>query len=426
MVADMTDSRTSPAASRCVGRPQSDNHREVADWRYRFGYVAVAATYVAVQAFSTVPSPLYPVYARRDHFSALMITVVYAAYAVGVAASLVFAGHLSDVWGRRPLLSAAVLLNSLSCVVFMAAPSLCGLFVARVGCGLATGIAATTATAYLNELFASRRPAEQFRRVHVLPAAAAIGGLGLGALVTGVTAAHVSHSLTVPYLGTLVVFAACLLGLALAPETRTPLASRAKYRPQRIAVPQQARRSFFASLTGAAAVFALFGLFVGLAGTVLDRVLHHRSVQLAGIVLFVLFGAGALSTVIAARMRHRALVVLAGLAMTSGLTLSTLAVWLPTPNLALFIISGAIIGAGGATLFTASLSVATALAPQGRVAETLAGFFLAGYLGISVPVVGTGVALQHLSARSTLLAFAILLTAGIASALPGLARVDAD
>ena len=45
-------------------------------------------------------------------------------------------------------------------------------------------------------------------------------------------------------------------------------------------------------------------------------------------------------------------------------------------------------------------------------AEVLAGFFLAGYLGLSVPVLGLGVAAQFVAPKVALLAFAALLLAG--------------
>ena len=58
----------------------------------------------AGRAFSTLPSPLYGLYAERDHLSPLTITLVYAAYAAGVVVSLIFAGHLSDKMGRRQVI----------------------------------------------------------------------------------------------------------------------------------------------------------------------------------------------------------------------------------------------------------------------------------------------------------------------------------
>ena len=47
------------------------------------------------------PTPLYALYQARDGFSEFMVTVIYAAYAIGVIGALALAGHLSDWYGRR-------------------------------------------------------------------------------------------------------------------------------------------------------------------------------------------------------------------------------------------------------------------------------------------------------------------------------------
>ena len=62
-------------------------------------------------AGTTLPTPLYPAYALRWGFSALVITVIFAVYAIGVIAALVFLGSLSDQVGRRPALLAALALS---------------------------------------------------------------------------------------------------------------------------------------------------------------------------------------------------------------------------------------------------------------------------------------------------------------------------
>ena len=64
--------------------------------RHGAGLWAVVFAFVAVMAFSTVPTPLYTLYQARDGFSTFMITVIFAAYAVGVTVALFFAGHVSD------------------------------------------------------------------------------------------------------------------------------------------------------------------------------------------------------------------------------------------------------------------------------------------------------------------------------------------
>src|SRR4029079_9171614 len=87
--------------------------------RHGAGLWAVVFAFVAVMAFSTVPTPLYTLYQARDGFSTFMITVIFAAYAVGVTVALFFAGHVSDWLGRRRALVPAVLLSVASAIVFL-------------------------------------------------------------------------------------------------------------------------------------------------------------------------------------------------------------------------------------------------------------------------------------------------------------------
>src|SRR5258708_18516671 len=92
--------------------------------RHSAAFWLVAAAFCLNLAFSAVPTPLYVIYQQRDHFSTLMITVVYAAYAVGVTVSLFLGGHVSDWVGRRRVLAPAIAVNVLSALLFIAVPSL--------------------------------------------------------------------------------------------------------------------------------------------------------------------------------------------------------------------------------------------------------------------------------------------------------------
>src|ERR1700744_4535086 len=112
---------------------------------HSIGFWVGAAAVLVTLAFSAVPTPLYVIYQQRDHFSDLMVTIVYAVYAVGVIGSLFLAGHLSDRVGRRRVLVPAIAVTVLAAVVFLAAPSLPGLIIARVISGVSIGL--TTGTA---------------------------------------------------------------------------------------------------------------------------------------------------------------------------------------------------------------------------------------------------------------------------------------
>src|SRR5258708_40292461 len=131
-------------------------------------------------AFPGVPAPLYVLYAARDHFGPLMITVIFAAYAVGVIASLFLAGHLSDWLGRRRMAVVAVAVNVASGVIFLLWPAVPGLLIARVVSGISVGMLTATATAFLSELDAAGRGGMPRRRAAVIATAPHLAGTGAG------------------------------------------------------------------------------------------------------------------------------------------------------------------------------------------------------------------------------------------------------
>jgi hypothetical protein len=92
---------------------------------------------------------------------------------------------------------------------------------------------------------------------------------------------------------------------------------------------------------------------------------------------------------------------------------------LSTPSLALFLVSGGLIGAGAVFKGTTGLVLAAA-APENRVALT-AELLIALFVGLSVPVIGAGIALeQGASVENTVLGFALLVRLGVAGAGWGL------
>jgi MFS family permease len=72
---------------------------------YRIGFWFIAGAFALAMAFSAAPAPIYPLYETRDRFGPFTVTLVFAAYAVGVVLSLFLAGHVSDWLGRRRMLT---------------------------------------------------------------------------------------------------------------------------------------------------------------------------------------------------------------------------------------------------------------------------------------------------------------------------------
>ena len=85
------------------------------------GFVAVAYAFGVTMLSTTLPTPLYPLYRGAFGFSELTVTLVYAAYAVGVLAALVAFGNVSDAVGRRRVLLPGLAAALLSAVVFLTA-----------------------------------------------------------------------------------------------------------------------------------------------------------------------------------------------------------------------------------------------------------------------------------------------------------------
>jgi MFS family permease len=381
------------------------------------GFWTTAAVFLAAMAFTTVPTPLYALYQQRDGFPTWVVTVIFAAYAAGVAVSLYLVGHVSDWVGRRPPALFALALEVIASVLFLLFPTVPVLLVARFLTGLGVGALTAAATAHLGELW---RTANGGRHPGV-PAAVAtianIGGLGLGPLVGGLLAEFAPAPLVTPYVVALVVLALAAVAVLAAPETVAR--SSRRWRPQRLTVPAEGRSAFSAAGAGVFAAFAIFGLFTSLAPTFLAGEFDSPSRLVAGAVPFGVFTVAAVAQVFFTPVPMRVQLLVATVAMVLGLAgLATGAVvvaeWL-------FVIGGLVAGLGVGLLFRASLGVATGLVPGPQRGEVLAAMFLIAYIGLTVPVLLVGAAIAFLPVVPVLVGFSAVIAVLVAIAGPRMA-----
>jgi MFS family permease len=368
----------------------------------------VAVAFLLVMAYSTVPTPLYPLYEQRDGFPPVVVTMIFAAYAVGVMVSLYLAGHVSDWLGRRRVLVVAVLVSALSAVLFLFFTEVPGLVVARFVNGASIGILTATATAHLGELRARARPGENAIVAASVSGAANLGGLALGPLIGGLFAEFLPDPLMLPHLVFLIVLLVAAVVLVLVPETvDVPAGSdRPRYRPQRLSVPPGSGRAFAVAGFGAFAGFAVFGLFSSLAPTFLVVTFDSPDHLLAGAVSFSVFAAAAAGQLALVKLRMRTQLGIALAGCTAGLVLVAAGALLPA--LALFVIGGVVAGLGVGLLFKSALGTAIGLAAPGRRGETLALIFLIAYAGLAAPALGVGAALAVVPAIVALVVFVAL------------------
>jgi MFS family permease len=368
----------------------------------RVAFWLVAVVFSITMLGTTLPTPLYVIYQAQWHFSAAIVTVTYAVYAAGVLAALLLAGRSSDQAGRKPVLAVALCFSALSTVVFILAPDVGVLIIGRILSGLSAGLMTGTATAMLTELV----PASASRRASVVATAANMGGLGLGPLIAGLFAQYGPQPTVLVFEVYLALLAAAGLCVFLVPETVSPR-RRPSLRFAGLGIPEQGRGEFIAAGTGGFAAFALLGLFSALAPTFLGNVLHQESHVVQGGVVFLLLAVGAATQVALSRFNSRR-VAMGGLGLFL-VALALIVAALSQADMALFLTGTVVGGVAVGAVFLGCLATANRLAPPGQRGQVISAFFVACYIGLTIPVIGVGVATLFISDFVAVLALSILL-----------------
>ncbi len=393
----------SSADASTVPAPQSLRHGS--------GFWVVAFAFLIVMAFATLPSPLYGIYRTRDDLSAFMITVIYAIFAGGTILTLLRDSSIAPRIGRRGMMLGAVGMMMVAAGVLAAWKDLPGLLIGRLLTGVSVGLAAGTAITYLVELRLRADPKASIVRARTIGTSVNVGALGVGPLIAGCLAQWGSYPLTVPFLVFVGLGAVALIGLSVVPETGTPTLGATTQRPTG---PRRSARLPVPAAAATLSAFSAMGLFAGLSGLFLATTFDRPSHALSGATLFLVFSCGVVSQLATTRLQASRVLTLGTVSMLVGLVLLVVSVRLSTPSLALFLVGGALIGAGAGAVFKGTTGIVLeASAPQDRVAMTSA-LLIALFVGLSVPVIGAGIALdQGASSSNTVLGFAILVGLGV-------------
>ncbi|WP_406135329.1 MFS transporter [Streptomyces sp. NBC_01089] len=372
----------------------------------------MATAFAVLMTFGTVPTPLWQLYAARDHFGATMVTVAYASMVVGAVGAFLGLGHLSDRLGRRRVVAPALAIGIIASVVMITWQSLPGLIVGRVLTGLAMGTMASTATTYLHDLHRRARPEQAGSPLPGIVATAAnLGGLAAGPLVAGIVAQWLPAPLTIAPALCSVALTVCLLLVLATPETvdRKPRTSRPA---ARFALRPGSGVAFGAAGMLGANAFANFGLTSALGSKVLQDTLRIDSHLVAGVAVFLMFASAAAAQLVLGRLPLPRILRLGCLAFPTGLALCAYS--LNHPALWLYLVAVSLSGAGSGLLFKGAIDRAmSAAAPDSR-AGVLAVYFVIAYIGIGVPAIIFSIAIDHIGIEAAMIGFASVLSLGAA------------
>ena len=369
--------------------------REVAFWlvAYIFG-VTILGT--------SLPAPLYAIYQRQWHFSSGIVTLIFAAYAASVLATLLLAGRASDQVGRKRAMAAALAFSAASTIVFILAPGVGWLYLGRILSGLSAGLMTGAAAAALTEMI--RESAS--RRASLVATAANMGGAGLGPLMAGLFAQYGPQPTVLVFEAYLGLLAVAGLALAFVPETVTSR-RRLALRFTGLGIPAAGKDEFIAAGVAAFAAFSLTGLFTSLAPGFVSSVLHQTNYAVAGVVSFLIFAAATVAQLSLARFDSRP-VTLAGLGLfLAGLAL--IVAGLSAASLALFLAGTIIGGTAVGAIFIGSLATANRLAPPESRGQVISTYFVFAYSGLIVPVIGVGIGSEYVGTFRAVLSCSIAL-----------------
>ena len=330
----------------------------------------MAFAFLVVMMFATLPSPLYGLYRTRDHLSAFTITVVFAIFAAGTIITLLRERSIVARLGRRGAMLGGVTTMMVAAGLLAAWKALPGLLIGRVLTGVAIGLAAGVAIPVPDRAAPARRsegvprPRQEHRhrgergRARHRPAGrrlpGAVGAAAADAALHRHDRARGGRS------------------LRRGGRARDGHADAADTGHADAPGPGQAASSGGSRLRRVGSVRRVVRTHPG----------HHAAPDLTRAV--------------------------------AGLALLVVAVRLSTPSLALFLIGGALIGAGAGAVYKGITGIVLEATPlEDRVAMTSA-LIIAVFVGLSVPVIGAGIALDAgASTANMVLGFAIFVALGV-------------
>jgi predicted MFS family arabinose efflux permease len=379
------------------------------------GFWIVATAFASLMAFGTVSTPLWPLYQQRDHFGATTVTIAYAVMVVGAALSFRGLGHLSDRIGRRRVIVPALLVAITAAAVLAAWPALPGLIIGRFLTGVAVGLMASTATAYITDLHHAAHPDRPHSPVPALVSTAAnLGGLAMGPLLAGAAAQWLPAPLVTSYVVFAAVMAAFLVLVLNCPETVDGTLLDGD-RPVRFVLRPGHGAAFGAASSIGFFAFAVMGLFSSLGAIIVRGQLGISSSFIAGLTTFIAFAASALAQLALGRLTQSRLLAVGVLLFPAGLALTALSLY--EPRLWLVLTAAATAGAGAGLLFKGAVSQTVAAADPASRAGVLAVFFVIAYLGLGLPSIAFSLVIQHAALGTSMIGFASALSLGAGAAV---------
>ncbi|WP_298176055.1 MFS transporter [Saccharomonospora sp.] len=334
---------------------------------------------VVLTAGAYLPSPLYPEYQAAFGFSDLMMTWVYAMFALVSAPTLLLFGPAADAVGPRTVLRVSVAVAAFASACFALAHDVGWLLAGRAAQGLALGTATGAATLVITEHTPVSRG-----RASVLASMAFVAGTAAGPIVAGALAQYAPGPRVLPYLVHLALLA---IGWRLVSALPAPPRRARRWRPTRPRIPASMRLRFVAAAATGFLAWAVAGLFLAVIPSVLDRAARIDNVAVIGSVVGAVLLCSVLSQPFVARWGAR----LAQLMGLGALAISLVALAATGGgSLSITMVAAAAAGIGHGLAYGGAAASIEAVAPRNQRGAITSALYLAFYFGSGGPSVAVG------------------------------------
>ena len=334
-------------------------------------YIIVIYITVAVATGLNLLTPLYGIYRRAFGFSALTLTLIFAAYVVTIIPAMLIFGPLADAFGRRRILLIALLTAALGAVLLLAASSTPWLFAARVAQGLAFSAVAGAGAAALLEL------GNNSKKTAFVIAASMNGGIALGPVLAGILAQYAPAPRTLVYIVYLVLLVPAFIGVFSMVEPLAP-ASRRPFRPHRPGLPTNGKTAFLIATAVAAFAFGSPALFLSVVPSFLAGLLHTTNTALLVAPVGLFLGMGTIAPIVLHALPARRAAIIGSLLNVIGLVATLYATSIG--SIPLLLIAAFVGGSGVGLTFVSSLSFINQLISQAERGDVFGTFYALIYI----------------------------------------------
>jgi len=348
--------------------------------------IFVAVGLFAVGYGTNVSTPFLVLYRDRLDLGANQTQLIFVIYVVGILATLLIAGQMSDRFGRKPLLVVSLAFSAVaSAIIIFGRDSFALLVAGRVLLGIVTGLGIGVGAAWLQELLGPRK-----EQIAALTATLVIYfGFGAAPPISVLYEWLAPNPLVGPFLIHVVLTLAVIPLVLRVRETVDVAAVKARgpWRPAlRFGVPAPARRGFLIYIAPLAVLtFAFPSTAFSLFPVLLSDSVDASPTVLTGLSGMCTAWGGMLSLPLIKRLPSRAAMGWGALIGTIGYIVGTIA--FVTGAWVLVWPAAAILGAASGVISVAGLTMVGEITDDDSRGALSSTFYFLAYAGMTMPLI---------------------------------------